>query len=71
MFKFLESDVYRVLMYFAFSFGVFCMIGVWLSHGGIFGESIVPKAIRMGGALIVLSGAMYSLQRFYAVRVKR
>ena len=71
MLKIFGSDIYRVFMYFAFSFGVFCMIGVWLSHGGIFGESIVPKAIQLGALLIGLSSGMYILQRFCKTRFKR
>lgn len=61
--KLTQSDNYKTLMYLVFTIGVFFAIGVRLSHGGVFGETIVPGAIRFGETLIFLSFAMWGVKK--------
>lgn len=61
--KLTQSDMYKTTMYLIFTIGIFFAIGVRLSHGGMFGESIVPAAIKFGEILIFLSSIMWIAKR--------
>tara|TARA_B110000879_G_scaffold190868_1_gene255561 strand:+ start:472 stop:681 length:210 start_codon:yes stop_codon:yes gene_type:complete len=57
--KIILSDTYKIAMYLMFTLALFFSIGVRLSHGGIFGEMIVPGAIKFGEILILMATIMW------------
>ncbi len=61
--KITQSENYKTSMYLIFTIGVFFAIVVRLSHGGMFGEVIVPGAIKFGEILIFLSAIMWVFKK--------
>ena len=63
--KIISSELYKTVMYLLFILGVFFTVGVKLSHGGIFGELVVPSLMRCGEILILLACCQWGALRLF------